>query len=358
MTPVTVDIDADSLDGEVQTTKTGKIEVDFEWLNLDHQYRKSGDWVEKGQEIARITISSVKVETHEVEETIPRWFREDRVVTKTKHKRVEVSNEFIIRAPASGYILRLGGVLGGISLVRKLPISAPVACINDSIIFENKRGGRGFIKVSDKVLKRDEDILFQRALEQFQKVTIKDCTRKVQKRDVGPNQEYHNYDYGFLVGSLSEKEFHNTYRLFDSFNTNGGKPEKTHEYIYYLLDDGEVVSESCYAAVFFQAKEFLAETDDEEVVGGGFVYVLVSSEKPNLVKIGMTERDPEERARELTASTGVSMPYIVAYEARVENPLDAEKKVHSRLSEERVNPNREFFQVPLKKAIATIEEVL
>lgn len=48
-----------------------------------------------------------------------------------------------------------------------------------------------------------------------------------------------------------------------------------------------------------------------ESTEGGFIYVLVSSEKPNLVKIGITERDPEKRAQELTSSTGVAMPYIV-----------------------------------------------
>lgn len=89
---------------------------------------------------------------------------------------------------------------------------------------------------------------------------------------------------------------------------------------------------------------------------GGFIYVLVSSEKPNLVKIGITERDPEKRAQELTSSTGVAMPYIVAYQAPTDNPEKVENAVHERLAKERVNPKREFFRVKLRRAISVIEE--
>ncbi|WP_263819916.1 GIY-YIG nuclease family protein [Salinibacter sp.] len=87
----------------------------------------------------------------------------------------------------------------------------------------------------------------------------------------------------------------------------------------------------------------------------GYVYVLVSSEKPNLVKIGSTERDPQTRAKELSSNTGVAMPYIVAYQAEVDNPEQVEKAVHNRLSERRVNPNREFFRVETRRAIKAIE---
>lgn len=88
----------------------------------------------------------------------------------------------------------------------------------------------------------------------------------------------------------------------------------------------------------------------------GYVYVLVSSMKPEIVKIGMTKRDPEVRAEELNASTGVSMPYIVAYQVEVANPKEVESTVHNRLSGSRVNPDREFFRVETRKAIRTIEE--
>jgi predicted RNA-binding Zn-ribbon protein involved in translation (DUF1610 family) len=100
------------------------------------------------------------------------------------------------------------------------------------------------------------------------------------------------------------------------------------------------------------------ENDKGSKQKDGYVYVLVSSEKPNLVKIGMTYRNPEERAKELSSSTGVSMPYIVAYKMETPNPERVEKKVHGRLSQKRVNPDREFFRVETNEAIRVIEEVV
>lgn len=90
----------------------------------------------------------------------------------------------------------------------------------------------------------------------------------------------------------------------------------------------------------------------------GWVYVLVSSEKPELVKIGQTSRDPETRAKELSSDTGVSMPYIVAYQVETVYASEIESAVHRRLSDSRVNPNREFFRVRTRKAIQTIRKIL
>jgi hypothetical protein len=94
--------------------------------------------------------------------------------------------------------------------------------------------------------------------------------------------------------------------------------------------------------------------DDKVGDHEGYVYILVSSAKPGIVKIGCTDRNPEQRAKELSNSTGVAMPYIVAYHVEVEDPERVERDVHQRLSESRVNPNREFFEVPVKRAIDTI----
>lgn len=70
----------------------------------------------------------------------------------------------------------------------------------------------------------------------------------------------------------------------------------------------------------------------------------------------MTNREPEKRAEELNSSTGVAMPYIVAYEVETSYPRKVESAVHERLSQKRVNPDREFFRVDLKKAIDVIEQ--
>jgi hypothetical protein len=52
------------------------------------------------------------------------------------------------------------------------------------------------------------------------------------------------------------------------------------------------------------------------------------------------------------------MPYIVAYKVETANPERVEKEVHSRLSQKRVNPVREFFRVETNEAIRVIEEVV
>jgi len=88
----------------------------------------------------------------------------------------------------------------------------------------------------------------------------------------------------------------------------------------------------------------------------GYVYVLVNSAKPEMVKIGMTERNPQKRAEELSSSTGVAVPYVVAYEAATDRPKEVEKAVHDKLSEERVNSDREFFRVGATRAIEIIQQ--
>jgi hypothetical protein len=134
--------------------------------------------------------------------------------------------------------------------------------------------------------------------------------------------------------------------------------ESDHEYIYYLVDDGHEMTRTRIVALAFRAEELLpTETEGYQKEGEtGYVYVLVSSEKPGIVKIGMTNRTAEERANELTASTGVSMPYIVAYSVETSNPLQLERKIHAHFSEKRINPNREFFRVSVQEAIQAIEK--
>lgn len=103
-------------------------------------------------------------------------------------------------------------------------------------------------------------------------------------------------------------------------------------------------------------KKELGEGAVEKEEESGYVYVLVSSEKPDLVKIGSTERSPKKRAEEISSSTGVAMPYIVVYKAETNNHERVEKAVHNRLSDKRVNPNREFFKVETRQVIEIIEQ--
>jgi hypothetical protein len=90
----------------------------------------------------------------------------------------------------------------------------------------------------------------------------------------------------------------------------------------------------------------------------GFVYILINAAmRDDLVKIGKTERTPKERARELSAETGVPGRFHVAYEEELLYFDEAERAIHARLAEFRYNKNREFFLIPLKDAIQVVEEV-
>ncbi len=92
----------------------------------------------------------------------------------------------------------------------------------------------------------------------------------------------------------------------------------------------------------------------------GYIYVLINPSMEGLLKIGKTTRDPEGRAKELSAATGVPTPFYLAYKAYFHDCTKAEQYVHARL--ERMNyrlaANREFFRVPLEQTINTILEAL
>lgn len=78
--------------------------------------------------------------------------------------------------------------------------------------------------------------------------------------------------------------------------------------------------------------------------------MLTNPAMPGLVKIGCTGRSPAVRARELTASTGVPAPFVVAWAAPVIDHAATEKLVHARLDRLRSNASREFFRCDVATA--------
>ena len=63
----------------------------------------------------------------------------------------------------------------------------------------------------------------------------------------------------------------------------------------------------------------------------GWVYVISNKAMPGLVKVGISEKDPELRAQELEGP-GVPHAYIVEYEMLVEGPDHVEQQAHHFLS--------------------------
>ncbi len=89
----------------------------------------------------------------------------------------------------------------------------------------------------------------------------------------------------------------------------------------------------------------------------GIVYVLSNRVMPGLVKIGMTTRSEiDARLRELY-TTGVPVPFDVEYACEV-NASDCariERALHTAFEPQRINTNREFFQIKKEQAIAILE---
>lgn len=89
----------------------------------------------------------------------------------------------------------------------------------------------------------------------------------------------------------------------------------------------------------------------------GFVYIMINpSYGKEIVKIGKTTKEPEERAKELSSSTGVATPFIVVYKRAFKNCHIAEKIAHEILESRgcRVNSSREFFAISIPDAINII----
>lgn len=89
----------------------------------------------------------------------------------------------------------------------------------------------------------------------------------------------------------------------------------------------------------------------------GIVYVLTNPAMPGLVKIGMTTRDNmDARMRELYG-TGVPVPFECKYACKVKSSDCAkiEKALHTAFAPNRININREFFQIKPEQAMAILE---
>lgn len=88
-----------------------------------------------------------------------------------------------------------------------------------------------------------------------------------------------------------------------------------------------------------------------------YVYVLKNETMQGLVKIGFTTRPPEQRVAELSSSSGVPMSFAVIHARPVSDGRAAEQAVHRFLDKYRVSREREFFRLPVEKAIAGVDFV-
>lgn len=79
----------------------------------------------------------------------------------------------------------------------------------------------------------------------------------------------------------------------------------------------------------------------------GFVYILGNPVFPGIFKVGMTERSPSLRCKELSSSTSAPDSFVLLSYYEFEDARYAEQAIHSEFQEFRVNRGREFFDVCL-----------
>lgn len=90
----------------------------------------------------------------------------------------------------------------------------------------------------------------------------------------------------------------------------------------------------------------------------GYIYILINTSYPGLLKIGKSKRSPEIRANELSLATGVPNSFHVGYYLIVSDIDSAEINIHKHLTQYRESQNREFFRLPLNQAIDLVRKVL
>jgi hypothetical protein len=84
--------------------------------------------------------------------------------------------------------------------------------------------------------------------------------------------------------------------------------------------------------------------------GKNWVYVLSNPSMPDIVKIGYTKLDPQERSNQIGRGTGIPQEFYVEWAYKCFNGEEIEREVHKYLKKQRVNTNKEFFRVSVGEA--------
>ena len=87
----------------------------------------------------------------------------------------------------------------------------------------------------------------------------------------------------------------------------------------------------------------------------GYLYCLFNESQPHLVKIGMTANDkkPHQRAKEISSTTAIAIPFRVEFAKRVRHPYRLEQELHHLLQTKgkRVNHKKEHFHMTPYEAL-------
>ncbi len=93
-------------------------------------------------------------------------------------------------------------------------------------------------------------------------------------------------------------------------------------------------------------------------LGEGYLYILSNKSIPGILKIGYTDRTPQERVKEINSATGVITNWYVANSFACRSPKVIESLVHTQLKDCRITNNKEGFAVNLHEAERIISNII
>ena len=88
----------------------------------------------------------------------------------------------------------------------------------------------------------------------------------------------------------------------------------------------------------------------------GYIYILESKGQLGILKIGYTDRTPQQRLNEINGGTGVIIPWYIVNSFACKSPEYIETLVHQALSQYHVN--KEGFNVSIREAERVIDKVI
>lgn len=123
---------------------------------------------------------------------------------------------------------------------------------------------------------------------------------------------------------------------------------------YFTLSPSKTLGEGWEDVTYYtgRTKNTLGSSKNRNL--NSWVYVLSNPTMPNILKIGFTDRTPEDRVKEISRSTGVALPYEVEFAFHCYDGMRLEGEIHKNLSKYRLSNNKEHFSVSLDEAKKTI----
>ena len=88
----------------------------------------------------------------------------------------------------------------------------------------------------------------------------------------------------------------------------------------------------------------------------GYIYVLENKGQPGILKIGYTDRTPQQRVAEINKGAGIITPWYISNAFPCKSPNYIESLVHKHF--EQYNINKEGFAVTIAMAEKVISDII